>query len=134
MEKYLWICMIVIVTVVWVLLLSFIALIRIYGKDATARILSVEAKEKYYDSTRRKRIAYDYVYEYADENGNRHRGKLIKNTPLIEYTLGQEITIRYLQVNPAVSFYPAHYRSLISVPWVITVILAVLIFLYLHQF
>lgn len=134
MEKYLWIGMIIMAAAAWVLLLAAVLLFAKCGRDATARILSVEAKEKYYDSTRRKRIAYDYVYEYTDENGDRHRGKLIKNTPRVEYMPDQEITIRYLRFCPVVSFHPAAYRSLASVPWVVTVILALLILLYLHQF
>lgn len=69
------------------------------SEETKARIVRIEQKRKSYDSTRDRWIAYDYVYEYVDWRGQKQTGILYRNTPSIEFSVGDEIPVKYLQAN-----------------------------------
>ena len=96
-----------------------------------ARIVAIEQKEKYYDSTKDKRIAYDYVYVYTDHTGKSVKGILYKNVPRIEYSINDELPIRYLKDKPEISIFEERLRLLGMIPYITVVMFAVLLLLWI---
>ena len=93
-----------------------------YSEKTEASIIRCEIRLKSFDSTIEKRIGYDYVYEYKDVVGNKHIGKIIKNSPVIEFSEGEKISIRYIKKLPAFSL----YQKISTIPFVLIAMSAIL--------
>ncbi len=114
----------VVITLVYILAILGRLLFAYNGQLTKGTILAVEAEEKYFDHTRAKRTAFNYPYEYIDKAGVRHRGKLLNNTPEIEFAANDTIDIIYLRRFPAVSLYYPTYRSMQALPWILFLLCA----------
>jgi len=110
-------------------LIVIIILLKRNGITTIATIVKIEEKEKYKDSSISKHIAYDYVYKYVDCNRQEQLGILRKNTPHIEFNIGDHIEIVYIKYWSHLSVYKARYDSLYFLPWMVVFILCVLLFI-----
>ena len=101
-----------------------------FSHKTQASIVAVEAKQKYVGSSLQKHTAYDYVYEYRDKNGKKHRGKILRNSPEQEFSKGDVVDIKYLKMCKGRSRHVHSSRYMASLPFVTLVMLIVLLFLY----
>ena len=101
-----------------------------FSHKTQATIIEIEAKQKYVGSSPQKHTAYDYVYEYHDKNGKKHRGKILRNSPEKEFSKGDVVDIKYLKIRKGCSRHVHSSRYMASLPFVTLVMLIVLLFLY----
>ena len=98
-----------------------------FSEIAQATVTEVVSGLKYYDSTTRKRIAYDYIYEYTDVFGQTHKGKILRNLPEVEFNKGNIISIRYLKKFPSFSM----HEKISIVPYIALAMSVVLFLIYI---
>ncbi len=108
--------------IIGVILIIINILYDYHSVTTMATIIRCESRLKSFDSTIEKRIGYDYIYEYEDNTGNKHKGKIIKNSPIIEFSDGDKISIRYMKIIPAFSL----YQKISTFPFVILAISVIL--------
>ena len=129
-EEILFFGMISVVAIAMILSIIFMVIFSFFSKDACAKIIGIEEKKKYADSSRRKQTAYDYVYEYHDDSYNKYIGRIIRNIDEQEYAIGDEVTVKYLKFSPSRSLYYDMYKPLKFVPIISSVILLILLIFY----
>ena len=86
-----------------------------FSTETEAEIIRTESRLKSFDSTVRKQTAYDYVYEYADTDNKKYTGKIIKNSPIQEFSEGDKIFVRYINKCPSFSL----YQKFSTLPYVV---------------
>ncbi len=112
------------------LLTNALSILFRYGSIITkATITTVEEKEKYYDDTDNKRLAYDYAYEYTDLSGVVRKGRITKNTPRKEYRRGEQVEVIYLKSFPRIAIHKQLYDNLRFLPLMTDAVMLVLLFI-----
>ncbi len=130
-ETSLFLGIIVFVGLLWLFVVFFMLLFKYRGITVLATIMRVDEKEKYYDDTSNKRIAYEYEFQYVDYNMCIHRGILKKNTSHKEFVVGDKVEIIYIKCFPQKPIYKRYYESFFILPCVLFIVFISLLFFYL---
>ena len=79
---------------------ALICLLKYRSVKTDARVTGIEQKQKYYDSSKDRRTAYDYRYAYTGPDGKCLTGILYRNVPEIEYNVNDTFPVLYLRDFP----------------------------------
>lgn len=104
----------IIIGIIFILTIIFALLLKYKGKTAVAVIVNVEEKMKYHDSSSHQWLAYDYIFEFEDDELTKHTGKLLRNSPEKEFQKGDVVQVLYLPFYPKIVF---EHNLLLRMKW-----------------